>query len=191
MLAWTAMKAKKKLAFGSVYMPLLWTNLSSIFLLAWQRVAARDMQLDVRKWLKIYILYWWRKALWVGSKVWILVGFSLLFVVLSMGSVSGIWVSWKPGNAPSTGRNCGEDGKGQWFQKVKLFNYVVFCFFVFFFSFFFLLSMMWRWYWALDMDVDMSQIGHVADDKNDKQTYWKSEQNRKTLFFKIEKTKSK
>lgn len=31
MLAWTAMKAKKKLAFGSVYMPLLWTNLSSIF----------------------------------------------------------------------------------------------------------------------------------------------------------------
>jgi hypothetical protein len=46
MLAWTAMKAKKKLAFGSVYMPLLWTNLSSIFFFG---LAARDMQLDVRK----------------------------------------------------------------------------------------------------------------------------------------------
>jgi hypothetical protein len=35
MLAWTAMMAKKKLAFGSVYMPLLWTNQSSIFFFFW------------------------------------------------------------------------------------------------------------------------------------------------------------
>jgi len=61
----------------------------------------------------------------------------LLFVVLSMGSVSGIGVSWKPGNAPSAGRNYGKDGKGQWFQKVKLFMW---CFFFFFLSFFLFLS---------------------------------------------------
>jgi hypothetical protein len=60
-----------------------------------------------------------------------------------MGSVSGIGVSWKPGNAPSAGRNYGKDGKGQWFQKVKLFMW---CFFFFFFLsfFFFLVSMMWH-----------------------------------------------
>jgi hypothetical protein len=54
-----------------------------------------------------------------------------------MGSVSGIGVSWKPGNAPSAGRNYGKDGKGQWFQKVKLFMW---CFFFFFLSFFLFLS---------------------------------------------------
>jgi hypothetical protein len=50
MLAWTAMMAKKKLAFGSVYMPLLWTNQSSIFFFF--GLAARDMQLDVKKMIK-------------------------------------------------------------------------------------------------------------------------------------------
>lgn len=67
--------------------------------------------------------------------MWILLGFLLLFVVLLMGFVSGIGVSWKPGNAPSAGRNCGKDGKGQWFQKVKLFTW---CFVLFFFFFLFL-----------------------------------------------------
>jgi hypothetical protein len=55
-----------------------------------------------------------------------------------MGSVSGIGVSWKPGNAPSAGRNYGKDGKGQWFQKVKLFMWCFFFFFSFFLSFSFL-----------------------------------------------------
>jgi hypothetical protein len=99
--------------------------------------------------------------------VWILLGFSLLFVVLSIGFVSGIGVSWKPSNAPSIGRNCDEDGKGQWFQKVKRFLFIYLFLFIYFFVSMMWHLLMWRLYGALDVDVDidMSNKTHVADGK--------------------------
>jgi hypothetical protein len=48
-----------------------------------------------------------------------LLGFPLLFVVLSMGSVSGIGISWKPGNAPSAGRNCVKMVKDNGFRRLS------------------------------------------------------------------------